>query len=61
MIGPARLAVCDVRGETYASPLELKGGRLRLVSPSVRYAAVEASAVDVRPVGIVVGRLAAMP
>jgi hypothetical protein len=56
--GIGRLAVCDVRGETFARPLELKGGRVRLVSPSERYAAVEASAEDVQLLGVVVGRIA---
>ncbi|SRR5260221_249831 len=59
--GIGRLAVCDVRGETFARPLELKGGRVRLVSPNERYAAIEASAEQVCPVGVVVGRLAEMP
>jgi hypothetical protein len=41
-----QLGVCDVRAETFARPLELKGGRVRLVSPNERYAGVEASAEE---------------
>ncbi len=53
-----RLAVCAVRGETFARPLELKGGCVRLVSPSERYAPIETHEGAVRLVGVVVGRLA---
>lgn len=55
-----RLAVCAMRGETFARPLELKGGRVRLVSPSARYAPIETHEGALRLVGVVVGRLAEM-
>ncbi len=53
-----QLAVCAVRGETFARPLELKGGRVRLLSPNVCYAAVEGSKAELQFLGVVVGWLA---
>jgi SOS-response transcriptional repressor LexA len=55
-----RLAVCDLRGEAFAKLLELKGGRARFVSPNERYETIEAGEREVRLVGVVVGRLAAL-
>lgn len=53
-----RLAVCALRGETFARPLEWSGSRVRLVSPNERYAPIEASEAELQLVGVVVGRLA---
>jgi SOS-response transcriptional repressor LexA len=55
-----RFVVCNLRGEAFAKVLELDGGRIRLVSPSERYAPIEASEGEARLVGVVVGRLAEM-
>ncbi len=40
--------------------LELKGERVRLVRPKERYAPIEAGEGEVRLLGVVVARLAAM-
>ena len=52
-----QLVVCDVAGEPFAKVLEMKNGRMHLISRNDRYAPLEVYEVEIELVGVVVGRM----
>jgi SOS-response transcriptional repressor LexA len=55
-----RLIVCDLTGEPFAKVLEMKGGRMWLLSRNERYAPREVYEVEIDLIGAVVGRMGAV-
>ena len=57
-----RLVVCRVDGATYARWLDVRAGRIRLLSRNEHYPAIEVDASsDFELIGVVVGRTGALP
>jgi transcriptional regulator with XRE-family HTH domain len=55
-----QLIVCDVTGEPFVKKLDLKSGRIRLLSHSDRYTPLEVYEHEIEMIGVVVGRVGAV-